>query len=244
MALVPANLAALQKLGVEVLIEAGAGASAGFRDAAYVEKGGEARRLARGGLRRGRAGAARARPLRRRRRRPGSVCRRARRWSACWTRSAAPQGIEHLAQRGATAFALELIPRITRAQSMDVLSSMATIAGYKAVLLAADALPRMFPMMMTAAGTHHARARVRDRRRRRGAAGHRHGAPPGRRGRGLRRAPGGQGAGREPGRQVRRAAARDAAIPRTRAATPRRWTRSSTGSSARPWPGSWPAPTW
>ncbi|MBN8628502.1 MAG: NAD(P) transhydrogenase subunit alpha, partial [Planctomycetes bacterium] len=50
-------------------------------------------------------------------------------------------------------FALELIPRITRAQSMDVLSSMATVAGYKAVLLAADALPKMFPMMMTAAGT-------------------------------------------------------------------------------------------
>ncbi len=50
-------------------------------------------------------------------------------------------------------FSLELVPRITRAQSMDALSSMATIAGYKAVLLAADALPRMFPMMMTAAGT-------------------------------------------------------------------------------------------
>ena len=58
-----------------------------------------------------------------------------------------------LADRGVTFFAMELMPRITRAQSMDVLSSMATIAGYKAVLLAADALPRMFPMMMTAAGT-------------------------------------------------------------------------------------------
>jgi NAD(P) transhydrogenase subunit alpha len=54
---------------------------------------------------------------------------------------------------GAKLFALELVPRITRAQSMDVLSSMATVAGYKAVLLAADNLPRMFPMMMTAAGT-------------------------------------------------------------------------------------------
>lgn len=58
-----------------------------------------------------------------------------------------------LAEAGATLFALELIPRITRAQSMDVLSSMATVAGYRAVLIAAEALPKMFPMLMTAAGT-------------------------------------------------------------------------------------------
>ena len=58
-----------------------------------------------------------------------------------------------LADRGVTAFALELVPRITRAQSMDVLSSMATIAGYRAVLIAAEAIPKMFPMLMTAAGT-------------------------------------------------------------------------------------------
>jgi NAD(P) transhydrogenase subunit alpha len=58
-----------------------------------------------------------------------------------------------LAERGVSAFAIELMPRITRAQSMDALSSMATISGYKAVLLAAEALPRMFPMLMTAAGT-------------------------------------------------------------------------------------------
>jgi H+-translocating NAD(P) transhydrogenase subunit alpha len=58
-----------------------------------------------------------------------------------------------LAVRGVVSFAMELIPRITRAQSMDALSSMATIAGYKAVLIAADTLPRMFPMLMTAAGT-------------------------------------------------------------------------------------------
>ena len=58
-----------------------------------------------------------------------------------------------LARQGVTAFALDAMPRITRAQSMDVLSSMATIAGYKAVLLAADALARMTPMLMTAAGT-------------------------------------------------------------------------------------------
>ena len=54
---------------------------------------------------------------------------------------------------GAAALSMELMPRITRAQSMDALSSMATIAGYKGVLLAADSLPRMFPMLMTAAGT-------------------------------------------------------------------------------------------
>jgi NAD(P) transhydrogenase subunit alpha len=58
-----------------------------------------------------------------------------------------------LAKTGATVFSLELVPRITRAQSMDVLSSMATIAGYKAIILAAEVLPRFFPMFMTAAGT-------------------------------------------------------------------------------------------
>ena len=64
-----------------------------------------------------------------------------------------PQLMAELAQRGITLFAMEFIPRITRAQSMDVLSSMASIAGYKAVLMAASALPRLFPMMTTAAGT-------------------------------------------------------------------------------------------
>ena len=64
-----------------------------------------------------------------------------------------PEGFQPLAQRGLTVFALELLPRITRAQSMDVLSSMATVAGYRAVLLAAVQLPKMFPMLMTAAGT-------------------------------------------------------------------------------------------
>jgi len=64
-----------------------------------------------------------------------------------------PAGIERLAQRGVHAFAMESIPRITRAQSMDALSSQATVAGYKAVLIAADRLPRFLPMLMTAAGT-------------------------------------------------------------------------------------------
>jgi NAD(P) transhydrogenase subunit alpha len=64
-----------------------------------------------------------------------------------------PAGLEALAARGVTAFALESIPRTTRAQSMDALSSQATVGGYKAALLAAENLPRFFPMLMTAAGT-------------------------------------------------------------------------------------------
>jgi len=64
-----------------------------------------------------------------------------------------PNAIKEIADAKITLFAMELVPRITRAQSMDVLSSMATIAGYKAVLQAADHLPKMFPMLMTAAGT-------------------------------------------------------------------------------------------
>ncbi|MGH3083250.1 MAG: Re/Si-specific NAD(P)(+) transhydrogenase subunit alpha [Gaiellaceae bacterium] len=64
-----------------------------------------------------------------------------------------PEGIELLARRGVIAFALESVPRITRAQPMDALSSQATVSGYKAVLLAADRLPKFFPMLMTAAGT-------------------------------------------------------------------------------------------
>jgi NAD(P) transhydrogenase subunit alpha len=63
------------------------------------------------------------------------------------------EGVERLAAAGVTGFALESIPRITRAQSMDALSSQATVAGYKAALLAAERLPRFFPMLMTAAGT-------------------------------------------------------------------------------------------
>ena len=64
-----------------------------------------------------------------------------------------PELVERLSAAGVTALAMDAVPRISRAQSMDVLSSMATVVGYKAVLLAADALPRMFPLMMTAGGT-------------------------------------------------------------------------------------------
>src|SRR4030095_5788645 len=63
-----------------------------------------------------------------------------------------PQAMRALAARGVTTFALELLPRISRAQSMDALSAMATIAGYKSVLLAAEHLPKFMPLLMTAAG--------------------------------------------------------------------------------------------
>jgi H+-translocating NAD(P) transhydrogenase subunit alpha len=63
------------------------------------------------------------------------------------------EGIDRLADRGVVAFAMESIPRITRAQAMDALSSQATVSGYKAAILAAERLPRFFPMLMTAAGT-------------------------------------------------------------------------------------------
>src|ERR687891_699254 len=62
------------------------------------------------------------------------------------------EGVARLRERGVVAFAMESIPRITRAQPMDALSSQATVAGYKAVLLAADRVPKLFPMLMTAAG--------------------------------------------------------------------------------------------
>lgn len=155
MALVPAVLPSLTKAGAEVLVETGAGARAGFTDQAYVDKGAtliasraevfaqadvivqvrglganqDAGRLDVPLLRRGQAVVGFLDPL-------GS-----------------PAFVRDLAQKGVTAFAIELIPRIARAQSMDALSSQAMISGYKAVLLAAEQLPRIFPMMMTAAGT-------------------------------------------------------------------------------------------
>ena len=88
-------------------------------------------------------------------------------------------------ETGVTLFSVEgLVPRITRAQAMDALSSMATVAGYKAVILAADTLPRLFPMLMTAAGTIRG-AGLRHRGWGRWPAGHRHRAPAGRRGGGV-----------------------------------------------------------
>jgi len=151
-ALVPGNLPALQKLGIEVLLEAGAGAAAGFSDAAYLEKGGKLA-ASRQALFAAADLVLRVRALSGAAGDELALVKKDQVLIGLLEPLAAPQGIARLARRGATAFALELVPRITRAQSMDVLSSMATVAGYKAVLLAADALPRMFPLMMTAGGT-------------------------------------------------------------------------------------------
>jgi len=154
-ALVPAALPNLAKAGLEVVIEAGAGEQAGYPDAAYVEKGAKIlpdraavfstaeiilQVLCYGSnditgkadlpfYRRGQALIGFLRPF-------GSA-----------------EVIGQIAQSGVTAFSVELMPRTTRAQSMDALSSMATVCGYKAVLLAAETSPRIFPMMTTAAGT-------------------------------------------------------------------------------------------
>jgi len=154
-ALVPSVLPSLIKGGMEVIIESKAGEQAGYPDEAYIEKGGtiadsrgqvfeisdfilQVRLLGSNpnegkvdlpSLRKGQMLVGIAEAL-------GN-----------------PQSVKELAAREVTAFALELMPRITRAQSMDVLSSMGTVAGYKAVLMAANTLPKMFPMLMTAAGT-------------------------------------------------------------------------------------------
>jgi len=154
-ALVPAVLPNLAKAGFDVAIEAGAGAAAGYLDTEYEAKGA---RLVAGRAdvfqkadvvvqvlchgsndRTGKADL----PLLR----PGQIL----------VGFVRPLGsletIRELAATGVTAYSIELMPRITRAQSMDALSSMATICGYKAALLAADRLPKMFPMLTTAAGT-------------------------------------------------------------------------------------------
>ena len=151
-ALAPAAVPRLVEGGLEVLVEAGAGERAGFADTAYLAQGAQiaadrselfaaADVLVR---MRGFEGAADA-DLARLRRGQAVV--------GLLNPLGSPEGVQALAERGASAFALELLPRITRAQPMDALTSMATIAGYKAALLAAGALSRMYPLMMTAAGT-------------------------------------------------------------------------------------------
>ncbi|MGD9853456.1 MAG: Re/Si-specific NAD(P)(+) transhydrogenase subunit alpha [Planctomycetaceae bacterium] len=154
-ALVPGSLAALKKLGADVLVETGAGHEAGFPDETYTAAGAtvmsDRDRLFREADVVCQVRAAAANPDAGQadipRLRVGQIL-----IAQCDPLSA-PQTMQHIAAQQATVFAMELMPRITRAQSMDVLSSMATIAGYKAVLLAANQLPQMFPMMMTAAGT-------------------------------------------------------------------------------------------
>ena len=154
-ALVPAAVPSLTEAGLDVVVEAGAGQSAGFPDGLYQERGariGQDRttvfadgnvilqvRMA------GAAGAAATADL--------SLVRQEQVVIGLSEPLVGATAAKDLAERGVIAFSMELMPRITRAQSMDVLSSMATISGYKAILLAASHLPRMFPMLMTAAGT-------------------------------------------------------------------------------------------
>jgi len=154
-ALVPAVLSSLAKAGLQVLLEADAGAAAGYPDAEYLDKGAKiaasraevfagaeiiAQVLCHGSndktgqadlplLRSGQVLVGFLRPL------------------------GALETLKEVAATGVTSFSVELMPRTTRAQSMDALSSMATICGYKAVIMAADTLPRIFPMLTTAAGT-------------------------------------------------------------------------------------------
>jgi NAD(P) transhydrogenase subunit alpha len=152
--MVPGALGVLNKTGVEFLMESGAGARAGFPDKEYAEKG---VRLA------SRDEVFASSEVLLQVRSPGANpetgegdLRQMRQGQTVIGFGEPLTSIDAdraLAGRGVSFLSMELMPRITRAQSMDALSSMATIAGYKAVLIAADALPRMFPMLMTAAGT-------------------------------------------------------------------------------------------
>ena len=154
-ALVPLVVPILAKAGMEVLVEKGAGAEAGYPDAAYTDKGAKiapdrsavfaqadiiTQVLCYGSN--DRTGKADIPLLRRNQLLIGFL---------------RPLGskeiVQEIASTGATAFSVELMPRTTRAQSMDALSSMATVCGYKAVIIGADTLPKLFPMMTTAAGT-------------------------------------------------------------------------------------------
>jgi len=154
-ALFPGVAQQLVKIGHSVLLEFGAGEAAGFLDAAYQENGAQ--------IAPNRAEVFTAADVIVQVRAPGAnpeagksdieLLRNGQFLIGFCEPFTAGDETRAVAARGAALLSMELMPRITRAQSMDALSSMATIAGYKAVLLAADALPRMFPMLMTAAGT-------------------------------------------------------------------------------------------
>lgn len=154
-ALIPASVPVLTKVGCEVVVERGAGERAGFPDRAYEEKGAHlvpdrATVFAKAQVIVQVLGIG-ANPARGREDLP---LFRADQVVVGFLRPlGSPEAIEELARTGVSAFAIEMLPRITRAQAMDALTSMATIAGYKAVLVAANALPKLFPLMMTAAGT-------------------------------------------------------------------------------------------
>jgi NAD(P) transhydrogenase subunit alpha len=153
-ALIPASVPGLVKAGMEVLIEKDAGSAAGYPDGQYEAKGAKIVsdrnaifaaevllqvRAAGSNPEAGKADMARYRQ--------GQIV------IVMADPLNNPKPAQEFAAKGVSLFSLELLPRITRAQSMDVLSSMATVAGYRAVLLAATQMTKMFPMLMTAAGT-------------------------------------------------------------------------------------------
>jgi NAD(P) transhydrogenase subunit alpha len=145
---VPESVKKLVASGVEVTVEAGAGAKAGFLDQDYEAAG--ARLTDHASLLQGAdvlTCVNRPEPDDFQRLKAGPVV------IGFLKPLDEPAALEPVVSKRLTAFAMELIPRTTRAQSMDALSSMATVAGYKAVIIAADRLPRMFPLLMTAAGT-------------------------------------------------------------------------------------------
>ncbi|MGZ8431634.1 MAG: Re/Si-specific NAD(P)(+) transhydrogenase subunit alpha [Candidatus Deferrimicrobiaceae bacterium] len=154
-ALTPAVIPLLVKKGITVVVESGAGVAAGYPDSAYREKGAQI------GTSRADLFAAADVILQARAlganpeagRADHDLLRKDQVLIALCDPLGAPEAFREPARLGVTVFSLELLPRITRAQSMDALSSMSTVAGYKAVLLAAAELPRMFPLLMTAAGT-------------------------------------------------------------------------------------------
>jgi H+-translocating NAD(P) transhydrogenase subunit alpha len=148
-ALVPEIVQKLTAAGFELAVEAGAGAAASFADSGYEQAGAaivssrdELLGRAEGVVKVQKPTAEEIELLP-----EGSIL------IAFLQPLTDREGIERLARRGVVGFALESVPRITRAQPMDALSSQATVSGYKAVLLASDRLPRFFPMLMTAAGT-------------------------------------------------------------------------------------------
>ncbi len=145
MALVPDAVSRLAGSGFDVVVEGGAGVAASFPDEAYSEAGADLSSAvwdAEGVAKVRKPTAEEVQHLR-----DGQLL------IGFLEPLTDPAGVERLAERGVHAFAMESIPRITRAQPMDALSSQATVAGYKAVVLAAERLPRFFPMLMTAAGT-------------------------------------------------------------------------------------------
>jgi len=153
-ALVPDAVRVLVSDAVQIVVESGCGVSAGFDDAAYEKAGASIETDGKALL--GRADVVlKVQPPGQRA--DGSHEIDCMRQDAVLVAFLKPLDLPELAlriaKRGLTAFSMELMPRITRAQSMDALSSMSTISGYRAVLLAAAALPKIFPMLVTAAGT-------------------------------------------------------------------------------------------